>query len=102
MTEVAALEAYAGALSEAAAKSTTAAAKQHEYIHGDDKKDVDTESGAVPSIAKQARLGVEKISTVFEEAAVQSGGALPFPSIESGMLNTPEGGLFTVPAEPDS
>lgn len=102
MTEVAALEAHAGALSEAAAKSTAAAAKQHEYIHGDDNKDVDTESGAVPSIAKQARLGVEKISTVFEEAAVQSGGALPFPSIEIGMLNTPEGGLFTVPAAPDS
>lgn len=78
-----------------------AVAKQHEYIHGDDQKDVVTESGQVPSLAKQARLGVEKISAVLEEAAVQGGGALPYPSIEIGLINTPYGGLFTVPSDND-
>ena len=56
MTDISALEAYAGQLSEAAAKSGAASQKQHEYIHGDDQTDVFTESGFVPTIAKQARL----------------------------------------------
>lgn len=56
MTDISALEAYAGQLSEAAARSTAASEKQHHYIHGSDQEDVSTEWGAVPSIAKQARL----------------------------------------------
>ncbi|MGF6136481.1 hypothetical protein [Pseudomonas laurylsulfatiphila] len=59
MTDISALEAYAGQLSEAAALSKAASEKQHGYIHGDDQSDVGTESGPVPSIAKQARLSAE-------------------------------------------
>ncbi|MGP5513264.1 hypothetical protein [Pseudomonas helleri] len=59
MTDVTALEAYTGQIAEAAAMSGAASAKQHEYIHGDADSDVITESGPVPTIAKQARLSVE-------------------------------------------
>ena len=55
MTDISALEAYAGQLSEAAARSTAASEKQHHYIHGSDQEDVSTEWGAVPSIARWAR-----------------------------------------------
>lgn len=59
MTDISALEASAGQLSEAAARSTAAAEKQHQYIHGNDQTDVTTESGPVPCIAKQARISRE-------------------------------------------
>lgn len=59
MTDIAALETYAGQMSEAAARSLAAAIKQHQYIHGTSIEDVDTESGPVPVIAKQARLSAE-------------------------------------------
>lgn len=71
MTEVAALEAYAGALSEAAAKSTTAAGKQHEYVNGDSNTDVATESGPLPSLAKQARLFVKALPDAVAELSWQ-------------------------------
>lgn len=71
MTQVAALEAYAGALSEAATKSTTAAGKQHEYINGGPTQDVITESGPVPTIAKQARLFSEAIPDAVVELSGQ-------------------------------
>lgn len=60
MTDISALEAYAGQIAEAAVKSGAASQKQHEYIHGNDQADVFTESGPVPSIAKQARVSEEK------------------------------------------
>jgi hypothetical protein len=56
MTEVAALEGYAGKLSEAATQATASAQKQHEYVHGGDTVDVATESGPLPSLAKQAKM----------------------------------------------
>lgn len=59
MIDVSALEAYTGQIAEAAAMSGAASQKQHEYIHGDDNTDVLTESGPVPTIAKQARLSGE-------------------------------------------
>lgn len=59
MTDISALEAYAGQIAEAAVKSGAASEKQHEYVHGDDQADVLTESGLVPTIAKQARLSAE-------------------------------------------
>ncbi|MEB3437903.1 hypothetical protein U8291_12800 [Pseudomonas sp. A2] len=36
-------------------KGEAAAEKLHQFIHGDDQTDVQTESGAVPTIAKQAK-----------------------------------------------
>ena len=56
MTDIAALESYAGILSESAQRSVAASHIHHDYIHGDDQTDVLTESGWVPSLAKQARI----------------------------------------------
>ncbi len=55
MTDIAAMEGYAGMLSEAAQRSNAASQKQHQYVHGDEHTDVLTESGFVPSLAKQAK-----------------------------------------------
>lgn len=59
MTDISALEAYAGQQSEAAVKADVASEKQHECINADAQADVVTELGPVPSIAKQARLYLE-------------------------------------------
>lgn len=69
MTDISALEAYAGQLSEAASRSNAASVKNHAYIHTDDQSDVDTESGPVPSIAKQARLSREKTAVLETDLA---------------------------------
>ncbi|MEW9858478.1 hypothetical protein [Pseudomonas putida] len=60
MTDISALEGYAGALSEAASQAAAASQKQHDYVHGDVNTDVATESGPVPSLAKQAQLAADK------------------------------------------
>lgn len=60
MTDISALEAYAGSLSEAVARAMAASAMQHAYVHGDELSDILTESGWVPTLAKQARLAREK------------------------------------------
>lgn len=64
MTDISALEAYAGQLSEAAAKASASSEKQHEYVHGDDETDVQTESGPVPSLAKQAKTIFEYLTSL--------------------------------------
>ncbi|MFL1478505.1 hypothetical protein [Pseudomonas grimontii] len=69
MTDISALESYAGQLSEAAQLSRGAAEKQHQYIHGDATTDVVTESGPVPTIAKQARLSMEQTAGLQLELA---------------------------------
>lgn len=73
MTDISALEAYAGQIAEAAFKSGAASEKQHEYINGDDQADVFTESGFVPSIAKQARLSEERTAGLEGRLAVEGG-----------------------------
>jgi hypothetical protein len=101
MTEVAALEGYAGMLSEAAQKSTTAAAKQHEYVHGDALTDVATESGPVPTLAKQAKLGLERTDAALVEVAVQMAGAMTYATTAAGLLGTLNGGFFSTPSGKD-
>lgn len=64
MTDISALEAYAGQLSEAAAASNAASLKLSQYINGTNQEDVLTESGLVPTIAKQARLSAEKTAVL--------------------------------------
>ena len=64
MTDISALEAYAGQLSEAAATSNAASLKLSQYINGGDQDDVVTESGLVPTIAKQARVSAEKTAVL--------------------------------------
>ena len=81
MTDVSALEAYTGQIAEAAAMSGAASKKQHEYIHGDDQTDVITESGPVPSIAKQARTSAENTAWLEGKLADPSD-----PSLGAGML----------------
>lgn len=76
MTDISALEAYGGLLSEAAARATAASQKQHVYVHGDDHTDVATESGPVPSLAKQARLSGELTAGLSLALASDTGAEL--------------------------
>lgn len=76
MTDVSALEAYTGQIAEAAAMSGAASAKQHHYIHGDAESDVITESGPVPTIAKQARLSAEETAALEGKLADREDPAL--------------------------
>ena len=96
MTEVAALEGYAGMLSEAAQTSTAAAGKHHEYINGDAVTDVVTESGPVPCLAKQARLGQEQVASALEDVAAQMAGAMIYLTTVAGLAGTVPGGFFSV------
>ncbi|WP_350578703.1 hypothetical protein [Pseudomonas sp. HY2-MNA-CIBAN-0224] len=96
MTDISALEAWAGQVAEAAEKSTAAAQKQHEYVNGDASKDVLTESGPVPSIAKQVVLAQNIVTEVLKDVSAQLATAAPYDSIEEGLGVTPNGGAFTV------
>ncbi|EKT4504083.1 SGNH/GDSL hydrolase family protein [Pseudomonas putida] len=58
------LVAYAADLSAAATKSKAAAEVQHDYVNGNEDTDVVTESGPVPSLAKQAKIAFER-TTLF-------------------------------------
>ena len=60
-TTIQALEGYAALIEQAAQRSQNSSAKQHEYVHGGADVDVETESGPVPSMAKQARLYMDSI-----------------------------------------
>jgi hypothetical protein len=71
MTDVSALEGYAGQLSEAAAMSVAAAHQNKKYIHGSATEDVQTESGPVPTIAKQAKLYLESIPDAVADLSGQ-------------------------------
>jgi hypothetical protein len=101
MTDVTALEAYAGQLSEAASKSTAASAKQHLYINGDKLTDVVTESGPVPTIAKQVVLAQDKVSAALIDVAQQMAGAMTYTTTVAGLAGTVNGGYFSVPS-PDN
>lgn len=81
MTDVSALEAYTGQIAEAAAMSGAASAKQHHYIHGDADSDVITESGPVPTIAKQARMSAEETAVLEGKLADRED-----PALGAGMV----------------
>lgn len=98
MTDVSALEAYAGAFSEGAQKITALAQEQRTYIHGDAMTDLMTESGPVPTLAKQARLADEKTEAVLADVAGQMAGAAIYDSTDIGVLKTVSGGYFSVPS----
>jgi len=95
-TTVEALEAYAGQLSEAATMATAAATTQREIINGPADSDVMTESGPVPTYAKQAVQAQAKVTAVLEEVSTGLAGASSFDSIEEGLAATTEGGSFSV------
>lgn len=101
MTDISALEAYAGKLSEAAIKSETSAQLQHEYIHGDKTVDVITESGPLPTLAKQAAQAQEKVTEVLIDVASQITGSGTYPTIAIGLQKTVNGAYFSVPSAAD-
>ena len=98
MTDISALEAWAGQVAEAAVMSTAAAGKQHEYIHGSATTDVLTESGLVPSLAKQAVQGQQKVTASLAEVASQMAGAMTYGNTALGLAGTNNGGYFSVPS----
>lgn len=96
MTDISALEAYAGALSEAAAKSGAASKLQHAYINDDAQADVITESGPVPTIAKQARLYLESIPDAAADLSAQMANGRFYESFAEGRAATAIGQFFWV------
>ena len=98
MTDISALEAWAGQVAVAAEKSTAAAGKQHEYVNGSATTDVLTESGLVPSLAKQAVQAQAKVTESLNEVAAQMAGAMTYANTAAGLLGTVNGGYFSVPS----
>ncbi|MGA3798392.1 right-handed parallel beta-helix repeat-containing protein [Pseudomonas fluorescens] len=94
MTDIAALESYAGQLSEAAQRSQAASEKQHEYIHGSAQTDVVTESGGVPTLAKQARLYSEAIPDAVADLSSQMADGRIHPSEAAGRVLVADGQYF--------
>jgi hypothetical protein len=72
MTDITALEAYAGTLSEAAQLSMGAALLQHQFVHGGVDEVIQTESGPLPSLAKW-RVDLATIETALANPNVGPG-----------------------------
>lgn len=96
MTDISALEAYAGQLSEAAALANASAETQRQIVNGDALTDVPTESGLVPTLAKQAVMAQDKVTASLEEVASQLAGSMTFKTTAQGIAATQSGGLFGV------
>lgn len=102
MTDIESLQAYGGQLAEAAESANAAAKKQHEYVNGDASTDVLTESGLVPSLAKQVVLGQAKVNASLEEVASQMAGAMTYANTTLGLAGTNNEGYFSVPSPESS
>ncbi|MQU46260.1 hypothetical protein GHO28_27780, partial [Pseudomonas helleri] len=102
MTDIESLQAYGGQLAEAAESATASAKKQHEYVNGDASTDVLTESGSVPSLAKQVVLGQAKVNASLEEVASQMAGAMTYANTTLGLAGTNNEGYFSVPSPESS
>ena len=96
MTDVSALEGYAGTLSESAQRSKAASGLQHQIMHGDAQTDVLTESGPVPTLAKQARLYSEAIPDAVTELSAQMTDGKIHDSEEEGRNKVGDGQYFYV------
>ncbi|MCK1791155.1 hypothetical protein [Pseudomonas violetae] len=96
-----ALASYAGQLSEAASQAITASGKQHEIVNGNALTDVLTESGPIPTLAKQAVLAQEKVTSALSEVALQMAGAMTYATTAQGLAGTNNGGYFSVPSPLD-
>ena len=102
MSDIESLQAYGGQLAEAAESAKSSAEKQHVYVNGDASTDVLTESGPVPSLAKQAVLGQAKITASLAEVATQMAGAMTYANTALGLAGTGSGGYFSVPSPESS
>lgn len=96
MTDISALEAYAGDLSEAAAKSKAASKLQHDYINGDENTDVPTESGPLPALLKQARLYRESLPEAVADLSAQMANGRFYDTFAEGRLATAVNQYFWV------
>ena len=94
MSDIESLQAYSGQIAEAAAQAKASAGKQHEYIHGGPTVDVLTESGLVPTIAKQARQYLESIPDAVSELSSQMADGRIHASEEEGRALVTDGKLF--------
>ena len=97
-TTIETLEAYAASLSESSARANAASELQHQYVNGGPTVEVETESGLVPTLAKQAVQGQEQIAAVLEDVATQLSGAAVYDTVAKGLLKTINGGYFSVPS----
>lgn len=98
MTDISALEAYAGQLSEAAELANSSAQTQRQIVNGDALTDVLTESGPVPTLAKQAVLAQAKVTASLAEVASQMAGAMTYATTAAGLAGTNHDGYFSVPS----
>lgn len=98
MSDIESLQAYGGQIAEAAESAAESAKKQHEYINGSATTDVQTESGPVPSLAKQAVQGQQKVTASLAEVASQMAGAMTYANTALGLAGTNNGGYFSVPS----
>lgn len=96
MSDIESLLTYAGQLSEAAQQSKAAAAQQHQYTNGDSQTDVATESGPVPTLAKQARLYSEAIPDAVTELSAQMADGKLYDSEAAGRLAVADGAYYYV------
>lgn len=96
-TSIESLEAYAASLSNASVRVNALAAQQHAYVNGAATADVATESGLVPTLAKQAVQGQAKITAALVEVASQLAGSMSYKNTAAGLQGTNPGGFFSVP-----
>ena len=95
-TTIEGLEANAALIDEAAARSNEASIKMKQVVHGDSVTTVETESGSVPTLAKQARDAWDVVLEALENLSMQMAGAAIQPNIAEGLRVTADKGLFSV------
>lgn len=95
-TTVEALLAYAGQIAAAATQASAAAQLQHDIVHGDASTEVVTESGGVPTLARQYEQAQEKVSAALADVAVQMAGAMTYQTVAAGLAAVPADGFFSV------
>lgn len=98
MTDISALEGYAGMLSEAAQLARASAEKQRDYVEADSATEIQTDNGPVPSLARQALLADRKIDLALQDVAVQMAGAMTYATLTAGLAVVPNDGFFSVPS----
>ncbi|SEC23940.1 hypothetical protein FIV41_20970 [Pseudomonas marginalis] len=100
-TSIEALASYAGELSEAAAKAQAASELQRKILNGDAQTDVLTESGPVPTFAKQARLYQEAMPDAVADLSAQMADGKVYATVALGLAATANNQSFYVePASP--
>lgn len=95
-TTIETMEGYAAILDEASQRSNQAALVMHEIAHGGPETDVLTESGLVPSHAKQAKTYLESIPNAVAELSGQMANGRIFDTFAEGRSKSDVGQYFFV------